>query len=61
MTIDKKALLLAQCLSMALLLTERLGESNPWASVDFAAADEAELALSKRLMHELLYSPPPRQ
>jgi len=54
-------LLLAQCLSMALLLTERLGESNPWASVDFAAADEAELALSKRLMHELLYSPPPRQ
>jgi len=61
MTIDKTALLLAQCRSMVLLLTDRLGDENPWAALDFSTYDEADLALSKRLMHELLYSPPQRQ
>lgn len=53
-------LLIAQCRSMSLLLNERLGDENPWADVDFNALTPPELAQSKKLMHELLYAPPPR-
>lgn len=61
MTIDKIALLLAQCQSMSILLNERLGDENPWSRVIWKDLDETELAQSKRLMHELLYAPPSKR
>jgi len=56
----RKQFLVAECQSMKLLLTERLGTNHPWASIDFASVSDEELELAKRLLHELLYTPPAR-
>lgn len=56
----QKKLLIAQCQSMATLLSDRLRDENPWASFPFDGLDVADLAKTKNLMHELLYAPPSR-
>jgi hypothetical protein len=62
MEIDvQQSLLIAQVRSMAILLDSRLGDDNPWRSVKLDELSLSDLASAKKLMHELLYSPPPRQ
>lgn len=57
----QRQLLVAEVKSMVTLLTDRLGTDNPWLLVDFDALPLDALASARRLMHELLYAPPPRQ
>lgn len=56
----QKNLLIAQCQSMATLLSDRLKDENPWANFPFDSLDIVDLAKTKSLMHELLYAPPSR-
>jgi len=56
----QQVLLLAQVRSMTILLNEKLGDANPWRSIQFDAYSSMDLAYVKKLMHELLYAPPPR-
>lgn len=61
MEIDlQRNLLLAQVRSMAILLRERLGDENPWRDFELDKYSLSDILLVKKLMHELLYSPPPR-
>jgi hypothetical protein len=53
-------LLLAQVRSMAVLLDSRLGDDNPWRQIAFDEYNNSDLASVKKLMHELLYAPPPK-
>lgn len=59
-TAINREMLLTQVRSMISQLTERLGDENPWAAHDLEKLSEAELAAVKRMVHELLYAPPPR-
>jgi hypothetical protein len=56
----QQQLLLAQVQSMLVELDERLGDENPWRLIDFTTYTISDLAAVKKLMHELLYAPPPR-
>jgi len=56
----RKSFLIAECQSMQTMLTERLGTNHPWMNIDIVALTDVELESARRLMHELLYAPPPR-
>jgi hypothetical protein len=56
----QKEFILAEVRSMIILLDQRLPDENPWASVDLASATVPDLVSAKKLLHELLYSPPIR-
>lgn len=54
-------LLLTRVKSMVIVLNERLGDDNPWNLINYEEYSLSDLAAVKRLMHELLYPPPPRK
>ena len=56
----QRLLLTAEVKSMVTLLNDRLGSDNPWLLVNFDDLPDDALASARRLMHELLYAPPPR-
>lgn len=57
------ALQLAKSRAAALqvLVSERLGENNPFGDIDVDKLDLSDLAQVSRAMHEVAYAPPPRQ
>lgn len=57
---QQKLLLITQVKSMVAEVSERLGDDNPWTQINFDEYDVSSLAAIKRMLHELLYAPPPR-
>jgi hypothetical protein len=57
---QQRVILLASVRSMISELTDRIGDTNPYLSVDLESYDISDLSLIKRTLHELLYAPPPR-
>jgi len=59
-TENQQKMLIAEVRSMIILLDERLGDANPWRDIELDGLNSSELANARRLIHELLYAPPPR-
>lgn len=56
----KHSMLKAEVLSFIILLNERLGDNNPWSDVAVDDLSIDDLVSARRLLHDLLYAPPPR-
>jgi hypothetical protein len=59
--IAQKALLLAAVRVMIAEVTERIGDSNPYLSMDLDSYSISDLNVIKRTLHEILYAPPTRR
>jgi hypothetical protein len=59
----QKVLAISQIRALIILANERLGDANPYASIPLKLEDLdiSDLNQIRRALHELLYSPPPRQ
>ncbi len=55
-----RSILLVQIHAMIILANDRLGDENPYATLSYDDYDVVTLAVLKRQLHELLYSPPSR-